>query len=52
MTERTKNTKTAYELAAMLKQLPEREQLRIEGVIVGLTLAREQSRTEERREGM
>ncbi len=46
MTVRTGNIKSAYELVAMLKQLPEQEQLRVEGVIVGLSLARaEQGRT-------
>lgn len=54
MTVRTGNIKSAYELVAMLKQLPEQEQLRVEGVIVGLSLARaEQGRTPDgvRREG-
>lgn len=50
MTEKIGNIKTAYELAALLKRLPEREQLQVEGVIVGLTLAREQPRGGERRD--
>lgn len=37
----------------MFQRLPKEERIRVEGIIVGLTLAREQSRTPtgERREG-
>lgn len=35
----------------MFQQLPQEERFRVEGIIVGMTLAREQPHPEERREG-
>ena len=35
----------------MFQQLPQEERFRVEGIIVGMTLAREQTHSEERREG-
>ena len=35
----------------LFQKLPQEERIRVEGIIVGLTLARQQTRSGERREG-
>lgn len=40
MIEQAKIVKTPYEMVNMIQKLPEQEQLRIEGIIVGIMLAR------------
>ena len=54
MDQKTIQPKDSCELAAMLRQLPSEDRLRVEGVIVGIELARntKQNEQEQKRESI